>query len=84
MEGQIWSWILTGIGVTGWYLAGRRNRWGWAIGILVQILWFAYAIVTGQYGFIVGSLLYGAVAAKNFRAWTLEARRPAADPEVTR
>lgn len=83
MEGQLWSWILTGIGATGWYLAGRKNRWGWFLGLAVQVLWFMYAIGTGQYGFIVGAMLYGTIAAKNFLSWTQEARRPA-DPEATR
>jgi len=69
-----WSWLLTAVGVTGLYLAGRRSRWGWAIGLAAQVLWIAYALVSRQYGFIVSALAYGAVYARNLVAWSRERR----------
>lgn len=78
MGEQLWSWVLVAIGVTGWILTGRRNRWGWAVSVLVQILWAVYAVVTSQYGFILGAVLYGTVAGMNFVKWS----RPA--PETVR
>lgn len=66
---QIWSWILTAVGVTGLYFAGRRNWVGWAIGLGAQVLWVAYAVSTRQWGFLVSAFAYGAVYAKNLRAW---------------
>jgi uncharacterized membrane protein len=68
---QAWSWILTAVGVTGLYFAGRKNAWGWAIGLFAQTLWIAYATATKQYGFYVSALAYGWVYAKNFRAWRM-------------
>lgn len=68
-----WSYVLTAVGVFGLYLAGRKSPWGWAVGIGAQGLWFAYAVATQQWGFIVSCLAYGTVYAKNFRAWR---RRP--------
>jgi hypothetical protein len=67
-----WSWILTAIGVFGLYLAGKKNRYGWAVGISAQLLWLTYAITTEQYGFIVSSFAYGWVYCKNFLAWRKE------------
>jgi nicotinamide riboside transporter PnuC len=67
-----WSWILTAFGVSGIYLAGRKNKWGWVIGILSQFLWVAFAISTAQYGFILGSICYGSVYAMNFIKWRKE------------
>jgi hypothetical protein len=69
---QWWSWVLTAIGVFGLWLAGRKSPWGWAVGLGAQVLWFAYAISTSQYGFIVSCFAYGWVYLRNFRAW----RRP--------
>lgn len=66
---QYWSWILTAVGVVGLYLAGSKSRWGWAVGIGAQVLWFAYAIHTRQYGFLVSAFAYGFVYIRNFRAW---------------
>lgn len=71
---QAWSWILTAVGVFGLYLAGRKNRAGWAVGIGAQVLWLTYAVTTRQWGFIVSAFAYGGVYLKNFLAWRKEAR----------
>lgn len=75
MAPQWWSWALTLIGATGWWLAGRRLWQGWAVGLAVQFLWLAYALVTRQYGFILAALLYGSIALGNLRRWRREARQ---------
>ncbi|MEU5872500.1 hypothetical protein AB0A73_13210 [Glycomyces sp. NPDC047369] len=73
MSAQWWSWALTLIGLTGWWLTGRRLWQGWAVSLAVQALWLAYALVTQQYGFIVASVSYGAMATLNLRRWRAEA-----------
>lgn len=69
MSNQYWSWILTFIGVSGLYLAGKKLWWAWLIGLFAQILWLSYAIATKQYGFIISAFAYGWVYAKNARSW---------------
>lgn len=69
----LWSYLLTAVGVTGIWLAGRKSTWGWAIGLGAQVLWIAYAIATRQWGFIVSALVYGTVYARNWARWTREA-----------
>lgn len=69
-----WSWLLTAVGVTGLYFAGRKRAVGWAIGIGAQVLWLAYALTTKQYGFVVSCGAYGWVYVRNFRAWSADAR----------
>jgi hypothetical protein len=75
-----WSWLLTAVGVTGLWAAGSKKSWGWAIGIGAQGLWIAYALHTGQYGFLASALAYGTVYVRNYLAW----RRPDPDPEGER
>ena len=65
----MWSWFLMAIGVLGVWLAGSNNKLGWALGVLAQLLWIAYALQTKQYGFIVSALVYGFVYARNFYRW---------------
>lgn len=72
---MLWSWILTAGGVFGLWLAGRRNVWGWAVGLAMQMLWVAYAVATVQWGFIVSALAYGTVYARNWIRWRREADR---------
>lgn len=74
-----WSWLLTAVGVSGLYLAGRRSPWGWAVGIGAQGLWLAYAVATRQWGFLVSCAAYGWVYARNFRAWRRQVREPQAE-----
>ena len=70
-----WSYALTIIGVSGVFLAGRKDWRGWAVGILSEIIWIIYAIVTMQYGFIFGALAYGAVFTKNLIDWINQSKK---------
>lgn len=70
-----WSYILTAVGVTGIWLAGRKSWTGWAVGLGAQGLWIAYAIATQQWGFIVSSLAYGSIYARNWWKWSHDAKR---------
>lgn len=66
---MVWSFILAAIGILGIYVAGKNNKWGWAIGLAAQLLWIAYALVTKQYGFIISAFAYGYFYALNFIKW---------------
>jgi hypothetical protein len=65
----MWSFILAAVGIFGIYLAGKKNKYGWAIGFGTQALWIIFAIATKQYGFIFSALAYGWVYGKNYVAW---------------
>lgn len=69
---DLWSWVLTLVGLAGFYFAGRKVWWAWYINIANQILWLAYSIVTQQWGFLVGVFFYTAVFVKNAYEWTQE------------
>ncbi len=73
-----WSWALTLMGCTCFILAGRKVWWSWYVGLATQVLWAAYAVLTQQWGFLVGVPLYGATYVTNAVAWTREHRRAAA------
>lgn len=70
-----WSYVLTAVGVLGLLLAGSRKRVGWALGLAAQPLWAIYAVVTGQWGFIVSAVVYGGVYLRNWLKWRREAQR---------
>ena len=74
MNDQLWSWVLGFIGVAGFILAGKKIWWAWYVNIGCQFLWFAYAIVTQQWGFFISSIVYLAVFSKNAYDWTKERR----------
>ena len=72
---EFWSWILTIIGLTGFYLAGRKVWWCWYVNIANQIIWAAYAVITQQWGFLVGVGAYTFIFTKNAISWTEEHRK---------
>ena len=49
---MIWSFVLAAVGIAGIYLAGRKSKWGWGLGLAAQVLWVVFALTTAQYGFI--------------------------------
>lgn len=65
-----WSIVLAVIGVTGLYLTTKKLAAGFAVGVAVQVLWIAYAVVTKQWGFIGSALAYGSVNALGLYRWT--------------
>lgn len=68
----IWSWVLAAVGLVGFILAGKKIWWAWYVNLGCQALWFTYAIVTVQYGFVVAAIVYSFVFYKNAIAWTRE------------
>jgi hypothetical protein len=56
-----WAWVLTGLQVAALWGSGVGRSWGWPLGASVQPAWIAYALVTGQIGFIPGCLASGTV-----------------------
>ena len=77
---DIWSWVLTAVGLTCFYLAGRKVWWAWYVGLAGQALWLAYSILTQQWGFLVGVVAYSLVYTRNAAAWTRE-HRAAREPD---
>ena len=75
MTNLVWSIALAVIGIVGMHIAGRKSQWGWFIGLSAQILWFIFAIVTNQYGFILSAFAYGTVYGRNWWKWRAEKRR---------
>ncbi len=61
-----WAWLLTGLQVLALRSAGTGRWWGWLLGAAVQLPWIAYAVVTGQLGFIAGCVVSAAVQTRNF------------------
>lgn len=85
-----WSWLLTLVGVTGFWLAGNKVWWCWYINVACQALWAAYSIVTEQWGFLAACVIYSVTFTRNAIRSTREHRaavaheRALADPDRPR
>lgn len=82
MIGQVLSWVLMGMGVLILRLAGReRTRLlAWSLGVGNQFIWGVYSITTQHYGFVIGSLFFGAAYIGNLREEMRCRRSPSHTP----
>lgn len=81
MSNQYWSWVLTIVGLIGFFLAGKKVWWCWYVNIANQVIWVTYAIITEQWGFLIGAIAYTWVFTQNAYSWTrdrnkIEIRKP--------
>jgi hypothetical protein len=70
MTEQVLSYLITGIGLIGFWLAGKKIWWCWWVNVANQILWTVFAVVTGYYAFLIGTAFYFVVFTKNAIQWT--------------
>ena len=73
------SWCLAPFGLLGMWVVGQKKRWGWVLSMTTQALWAAYAVGTGQYGFLIGTCAYFLVYLRNWFGWGKEPE-PVPDP----
>lgn len=66
---SLWSFVLAGLGILQIYLTGEKLRIGWLVGIATSVLWFAYGIVTDQYGFLISAIVFGVTHYRNWKLW---------------
>lgn len=77
MTTQVFSYIMVAYGVTGLWVAGNKRVAGWWIGLSAQVLWVAFALLTGYWAFIVSAAAYGAVNVRNIARWRRQRRAEA-------
>lgn len=64
-----WSIGLSVLGIIVQILAGPKPKWAWVVGMVSQIPWWIYAVVSDQWGFFASSTIYFAVYAVHY--WRL-------------
>lgn len=67
MPPELWSWTLTAISAFTAWLIGSHHRWCWAMGLLGQVMWVAYALATDQSGFLGATAIYTTIYLRNWR-----------------
>jgi hypothetical protein len=75
----LWPWLLTGLQVLALWASGSDRWWGWLFGAAVQPVWIAYAVVTGQLGFLPGCAVSAWV---QLQAFLRQSRPPAVPVEA--
>lgn len=61
--------VLAVWGAAGMWAAGRGRWAGWAMGLAVQPVWVAFALVVHSWPLVLSPALYGSVYARNLWRW---------------
>jgi hypothetical protein len=77
-----WSWVLSTIPLFAFWQVGNRRRWAFLVMASGEIVWIVWAMLTRQWGFIPGSVVFGAVAIRNWSHWVHHPTNPA-DGDLT-
>jgi hypothetical protein len=72
MNEQVLSWVVATIGLSGFFLAGRKVWWSWYVNIACQVFWFMYAWVSETPAFFATAAVYTVVFSYNAYKWTKE------------
>jgi hypothetical protein len=65
----IWTSIIVALGLSSMWLLGSKRIVGWYVILVIQLMWVPYAIITGQYPFIVSGVVYAVICVRSIRRW---------------
>jgi len=66
-------WLLSAITIWMTVLAGNKNPWAWAVGILNQLLWLLWIISVGAWGLLPMNIALWIVYGRNHLKWNTPA-----------
>lgn len=69
---QLLTYILSAVGILGFFLAGKKVWWAWYVNIANQALWLFFSFITQQWGFLLATGFYFVVFSINAYKWTKE------------
>ncbi len=60
------DWLATACGLTGVFLLGNKNKYGFLIFMMASASWVTFGMMTGSYAVILGSSIFFFM---HFRGW---------------
>lgn len=63
-------WILSGITIYSMLLAGNKRRGAWSIGLLNQLLWLVWIVLSESWGLLPMNIALWIIFARNYRKWS--------------
>jgi len=63
---QLWSWAISVLGLSAFWIAGGGKRWGWLVGIGQEVVFVIYSILFRQWGFLASAFIFMFVFGRNY------------------
>ena len=71
------DWIATIAGLTGVYLIGNKNKFGFLIMMIASLSWMAVGFMIGSLALILGSAVFFSLHVRGWFKWRKEGRAEA-------
>ena len=68
------DWLATVAGLTGVYLIGSKNRYGFLIMMIASLSWMTVGFLIGSLALILGSAVFFALHVRGWMKWQRDAR----------
>jgi nicotinamide riboside transporter PnuC len=68
------DWLATIAGLTGVYLIGSKNRYGFLVMMLASLSWMTVGFLIGSLALILGSTVFFALHLRGWLNWRRDAR----------
>ena len=74
MQFYLIDWLATICGLTGVYLIGSKNRYGFLIMMLASLSWMTVGFMIGSLALILGSAVFFGLHVRGWLKWRRDAR----------
>ena len=66
------DWLATVCGLTGVYLLGNKNKYGFLVFMMASLSWIAVGIFIGSFAIIIGSSIFFIMHLRGWFNWSKE------------
>jgi nicotinamide riboside transporter PnuC len=68
------DWLATVCGLTGVYLLGNKNKYGFAILMMASLSWLTVGVLINSLALMIGSLIFFTLHLRGWFNWTKNSR----------
>lgn len=68
------DWLATFAGLTGVYLIGSKNRYGFLVMMVASLSWMTVGFMIQSYALIIGSLVFFGLHVRGWLKWRRDSR----------
>ena len=69
------TWIANGLFLIGMILLGYKNKWGWVLEFIGEMLWLKTSIEKEMWDLLFVCILFGSLQLWNFYLWWRQERK---------
>lgn len=68
------DWLATVFGLTGVFLLGNKNKYGFLIFMMASASWITFGVLTGSIAVVIGSSIFLIMHLRGWLAWRKDER----------